>query len=54
MTRTAVFPKLFDPNLAYQIYFFEFRKIPLNFKKITKITYQITKTGSKEQHTIKL
>ena len=53
MTRTAVFPKLLDPNLAYQIYFFNF-KSAIEFTKITKITYHIIKTGSKDQHIIKI
>ena len=37
MTRTAVIPKLLDPNLVYQIH-----------EKITKITHQMTKTRPKE------
>ena len=53
MTRTAVIPKLLDPNLVYQIYFL-IKKSALNLHtKKTKITYQMTKTGPKEQHTIK-
>ena len=53
MTRTAVIPKLLDPNLVYQIYFFNLEKCHWIYKIITKITYQMTKTVSKEQHTIK-
>ena len=53
MTRTAVFPKLLDPNLVYQIYFFNLYNA-IEFKKITKITYQMSTTETKEQHTIKL
>ena len=54
MTRTAIFPKLLNPNLVCQIYFFfNLEKCQLIYKKITKITYQMTKTGSIKQHTIK-
>ena len=48
MIRTAVFPKFLEPNLAYQNYFFNLVKYLWITKKITKITYQMTKIGSKE------
>ena len=53
MTRKAVIPKLLDPNLVYQISFFNLEMVPMNLQKIGKITCQMTKTGFKEQYTIK-
>ena len=33
MTRTAVIPKLLDPNLVYQVYFFNLEKCQWIYKK---------------------
>ena len=50
MTRTAVFPKIiYDPNLEYKnLFFFNLEKYNRIYEKISKVTYQMTKTGSKE------
>ena len=49
MTRTAVIPKFHDQNLAYQnLLFFNLEKYNWIYEKIIKLTYQVTKTMSKE------
>ena len=38
MTRTAVFSKLYDPNLEYQSLLFLIKKNTIEFAKIIKVT----------------
>ena len=54
MTRPAVFQIYLTQIWHTKFTFFNLEKYHSIYIKITKITYQMTKTGSKEQHTIKL